>query len=738
MTGASHRRRNVLICLCLAVTIVAVYWPVSHFEFINYDDNGYVTENLPVRDGLTLRGLVWAFTTNHMGNWHPLTWLSLMLDCQLFGLKAGPHHLVNVLFHIVNTLLLFSVLNRMTRAPWRSGSVAALFALHPLHVESVAWVAERKDVLSAFFWMLTMWAYVQYVETLNAPKSAVARPSQAVKAKAERSPVRRSLGEGGTPHAFYSLALLFFTLGLMAKPMLVTLPFVLLLLDYWPLGRTRCTKSVIVEKTEAPLSHLLKEKLPFLALAVISCGVTFWAQRAAGAVAPLERLPIGERVANAVVSYARYLSAAFWPSGLAVFYPHRKWPWEVVVGAGVVLVGVSGWVIWRGRREPHFVTGWLWYLGTLVPVIGLVQVGVQSMADRYTYLPLIGVFMMAAWCIPNAAVGQQVGRMIVAGAAALVLIVCAVLCRLQVRYWRNSVTLFEHALAVTKDNPVAHSNLGVALAEQGRVEEALGHFEQALRIEPDYPEAHNNLGLALWQKGKVQEAIRHFERVLQIRPDSAQAHSNLGVALSQEGKVQEAFGHFQQAVRINPDSAETQNNFGGALLQRGMVQEAIGHCERALWIAPDMAEAHYNLGIASERLGKVPEAIGHYEQALRIRPDYLGAQNDLARLLATLAPAEGGDPVRAVTLAQRACEITGNRVPAYLDTLAAAYAAVGRFNDAVATTEKAVELARAAGQPQVIKELERRLELYREGQVYRQPQTPVRSQSVNAAGPQNP
>ncbi len=685
MAEISQRWRNVLICLCLVLVTTIVYWPVRNFEFVNYDDLYYVYENPQVQRGLTRQGLAWAFTAAHSDNWHPLTWLSHMLDCQLFGLDAGAHHLVNVVFHIANTLLLFGVLRRMTAAPWRSGFVAALFALHSLHVESVAWVAERKDVLSAFFWMLTMWAYVRYVETLNVQRSSLPTP---------RSPL----------HAFYGLALLFFALGLMAKPMVMTLPFALLLLDYWPLGRTPWAKPATGENLKIPPGRLLKEKLPFLALTVVSCGVTYWAQRIGGAIESLARLPVGDRIANAAVSYLRYLGKVFWPGGLAVFYPCQKWPVEIVAGAVAVLIALSVWAIRSARREPHFVTGWFWYLGTLVPVIGLVQVGEQSMADRYTYLPSIGLFMMAAWCVPSSAIGQRAGRMIAAATMALLLGACAVLSRSQVRHWRNSVTLFRHALAVTKDNYVAHLNLGVALAQAGRVEEAVEHLEDALRIKPGYADVHFNLGLALVLLGKIPEAMSHWEQALRIRPGFAKAHYNLGLVLWQAGKTQGAIGHFKQALRIQPD----------------------------------YAEAHVNLGLALEQTGNPREAIGHYEQALRIKPDTPEVQNNLAWLLATLAPADGGDPVRAVTLAERACALTGHRVAPYLDTLAAADAAAGRFNDAIATAQKAIELARAAGQPQVASEIEAHLELYRAGHPYRRPRTPVQGQSVDVTSPHNP
>ncbi len=583
MMEISRQRRNDLICLCLVLATIAVYWPVRQFQFVNYDDIYYVYLNPHVRSGVTPSAVAWAFSARYRSNWHPLTWVSHMLDCQLFGLDPGAQHMVNVMFHIGSVLLLFHVLNRMTAAPWRSAFVAALFALHPLHVESVAWIAERKDVLSAFFWMLTMWAYVRHVEKLTVRSSQFS--------------------------VHYVLALVFFTLGLMAKPMLVTLPFVLLLLDYWPLGRTRWAKPAVGEKLEKPLTQLMAEKLPFLALAAASCVVTVWAQ--SGAISSLEKLPLVTRLANAVVSYASYLSKAVWPRNLAVFYPYAKLSSQEIVIAVGVLIGISAWSIWKARRQPHFIVGWLWYLGTLIPVIGLVQVGQQSMADRYTYLPLIGIFMVLAWAVPPSVIQQRVSRQIIAGAAAALLGTFAVGCRLQVRYWENTETLFRHALQVTKDNWIAHYNLGFALAQAGNVPKALEHFEEAVRIKPDY------------------------------------------------------------------------------------------------------ADAQYNLGRALILLGRRSEAVSHWGQALQAKPDDIETQNDLARLLATLPRSEGGDSGRAVTLAEQACRLTSNHLPKYLDTLAMAYASAGRFGDAIATGQKAVELARVAGQWPLAGEIETRLEMYR-------------------------
>jgi tetratricopeptide (TPR) repeat protein len=814
MTEAVQRQRKLLICLCLAVTTAAVYAPVRHFQFINYDDNEYVTGNAHVRGGLTAQDLRWAFVSSRAGNWHPLTWISHMADCQVFGLNPGAHHLVNVLFHIANSVLLFLVLSRMTTAPWRSAFVAGLFALHPLHVESVAWVAERKDVLSAFFWMLTIGAYVRYVGRDAVPRvQGWPRRSAALPCS-----------------VWYIATLCLFALALMAKPMVVTLPFVLLILDYWPLGRTRWAQSEAKGNTVVPPSRLLKEKAPFFVLAAVLSAVTVWAQRSGGAISSLERLPVGERIANALVSYVRYLGKMFWPTDLAVFYPRQQWPWGAVVGAGAILAGVTAWTIWRAigaatrRREPYFLAGWLWYLGTLVPVIGLVQVGLQSMADRYAYLPSIGVFIMVAWAAPRAAVERPAMKAAAAVAAVALLAACATVSWSQIHYWKNSETLFRHALKVTRNNYVAHNNLGydladrgklaeaiieykaalqirpdqaelrnnlgVAYARLGRIEEALAEYAEALRIDPNCVEAHNSLGLALAAQGKTAEAIEQYQAALRINPDLAEAHNNLATALAAEGKIEEAaaeyaeafrvnpgsaeahynlanllashgrmaeaMAEYETALRINPDYAEAHNNLGNLLSSLGRLPEAIAeykaslrvnpdnpeaHCnlgvalanqgafaeaipeyEAALRIKPDLAEAHYNLGNALAAQGRLPEAVAEYQATLRLRPDWPLPMRKLAWLLATVDAAKGGDPQEAIGLAERASALVGNQGgTAYLDTLAAAYAAAGRFNDAIATAHKAVALARSAGQTQVANEIEARVQSYREGRPYRAP-----------------
>jgi tetratricopeptide (TPR) repeat protein len=605
---------ELLICLFLIVGILAVFWQVRTHEFLKYDDQIYITNNPPVKTGLTLKGLIWAFSTTHAGNWHPLTWLSHMLDCQLYGLKPAGHHLTSLLLHTVSTLLLFLVLKRMTGALWGSSFVAALFALHPLHVESVAWAAERKDVLSTLFWMLTMWAYVRY---------------------AERPGLKR-----------YLLVLLWFVLGLLSKPMLVTLPLVLLLLDYWPLGRfqfgqpsghhqSNTAKLKDSGDSRSFVLRLVLEKVPFFALAAISSFVTFLAQRSGGAVTPLESLPLESRVANALVSYGSYIGKMIWPDRLAVFYPYPDVLslWQAA-GAGLLLGCISLLVILAARRRPYLMVGWLWYLGTLVPVIGLVQVGEQAMADRYTYVPLIGLFIILAMGVPDLLSGWRYRRIVMAISASLLLLILMIVTWIQVGYWQNGVTLFEHSLKVTPNNSISQFSLGIALNDQGKPQEAIVHYAEALRFKPDNVEAHYNLGVAVAQQGKIQEAIAHFTKALEIKPDHANARNNLGVILASQGRTKEAITHYTEALRIDPNNAYAHNNLGLILAQQWKNQEAVVHYTEALRLEPDYAEVHNNLGVALAQQGKNQEAIAHFIKALQIKPDYANAHNNLGIALA--------------------------------------------------------------------------------------------------------
>jgi len=634
-----------LIGLLLIVATLGVFWQVRSHDFLNYDDDVYVSENSQVQEGFTRKSVIWAFTSGYASNWHPLTWLSHMLDCQLFGLNPGGHHLTNLMLHLANTLLLFLLLNRMTSSLYRSALVAALFALHPLHVESVAWVAERKDVLSTLFWMLTMWTYLLYVEHPRLWR--------------------------------YLLTLVVFTLGLMAKPMLVTLPCVLLLLDYWPLDRlalrqpedsinSGAQKGLSSSPQRSFLLRLFWEKVPFFVLAAVSSAVTFLVQQSSGAVKSVESFPLSIRIANGLVSYVSYIYKMIWPQHLAVFYPHQgsSLPMWLAGAAGLLLLGISVAVMRAGRRHPYLAVGWLWYLGTLVPVIGLVQVGLQEMADRYTYVPLIGLFIMIAWGIPELTRGWRYGRVVLRMAAGSLLAVLMVCTWMQLRHWRNNETLFKHALNTTANNFLAHDSLGNTLAQQGKIGEAIDHYSAALRIKPDYMNSHTNLGIALLQRGDVEQAITHFSAVLRyqsdspeahnnlglavarqgyvdraidhyftairLKPDYPQAHNNLGNALASQGKFDQAISHYSEALRIKPEDAGAHSNLANVLASQGRFKEAIDHYSQALQIKPDNFEAHINLGVVLADQGKLDEAIDHYSEALRIRPDYANAHNDLA------------------------------------------------------------------------------------------------------------
>jgi len=535
----------------LAAVTLAVFWNVQFHDFILYDDLPYVVLNRHVQSGLTGGSLFWAVTTMEMSNWHPLTWLSLMLDYDLFRLNPAGYHWTNLLIHIAGAILLFSLLRRMTEDIWKSALVAALFAVHPLHVESVAWVSERKDVLSAFFWFLTMGAYVRYTE----------RP-----------------GAGN-----YLLIIAAFSLGLLAKPMLVTLPFVLILLDIWPLRRlpvpfTRSNRTLPddVGGRGVTWSHALREKLPFFFLALLSSVVTYLAQMSWKAMPSLEALPLETRLANALIAYVQYIVKMFWPVDLAFFYPYVLWwpPW-ILAGAMLLLTGLTILTMRVVERRPYLAVGWLWYLGTLVPVIGIVQVGSQAMADRYTYIPLIGLFIMIAWGVPELMAKWRFRKPFLSVLSVVVLSVLAGCSWQQVQYWRNSVTLFERALSVTSKNYLTHNNLGVALFLEGRTEEAVRHYNAALQIKPDYADAHYNIGMALAAQGKYEEAIHRYREALHVRPDDAGTHNNIGVALAAQGKVDAAIGHYTQALQISPNHEKARANLAAALVRREGQRKAI-------------------------------------------------------------------------------------------------------------------------------------------------------------------
>ena len=721
------RWMRIGICVFLVALTWLVFGQTLRHGFINYDDPVYVYENPVVTSGLTLHGIGWAFSHSHSGNWHPLTSISHMLDCQFYGLKAGGHHFTNVLLHTIAVLLLFVLLLQMTGALWRSAFVAAVFAIHPLRVESVAWIAERKDVLSGVLFMLTLIAYLRYAR-------------------------RPSLGR-------YATMLVFFGCGLMAKPMLVTIPFVLLLLDYWPLGRLAQsppshskTKAANPRKDSPRIRQLIFEKIPLLALSAGSCIATLLVQRQA--IGSVKHFPLGLRAGNALVTCMTYIWQMIWPAGLAPFYPYpgsRMLFWEVIFASAALVVITVAAVALRKTR-PYLMTGWFWYLGMLVPVIGVIQVGLQGHADRYTYLPQIGLYIVIAWAMVDLVRSWRYRRQILGVAAALVIAALTWQTWNQTSYWHESESLWRHTLAVNSEADVPHGTLADTLFSQGRVEEAIPHFQAVLQFGHESPENQSHLGVALLKGGRTEEAIRHLRRVLEMDPAYIEGHYNLGTALLQNGELNEAIDHFQWELQIEPELADAHFNLGNAFLKQGRVDEAIGEykkglelqprnlaaclnlssallregqwdeavasSEKALEIQPANSDAHNNLAVAMAKKGRTREAIFHWQKALEIQPDKVGSQVSLARVLATSPDDSIRDGVRAVNLAEQALKLSGGRSPAILQTLAAAYAETGQFARAVETARRALELTTVQGNTPLAEALQKEIALYQAGSPY--------------------
>lgn len=653
---------TLIICLFLVAISLAVFGQTIRYDFVNFDDDLYVYNAPAIKAGLTIRGLALAVTAPHARNWHPLTTISHMLDCQLYGLNAGGHHGTNVLLHTIAMLLLFLVLRQMTGAFWRSAIVAGLFAIHPLHVESVAWVSERKDVLSAIFFFLMLSAYARYT---SAPS------------------ITRYLAVTGL-----------FAAGLMSKSMVVTAPFVLLLLDYWPLCRFEKPSAVTTAKNPEDGMHkrrtkaLFLEKIPLLVLSASACAVTFMVQkRAIGAIPPL---PLLWRVQNALVSYVIYVWKTIWPTRLAIFYPHPNnnlTIWQVA-GATALLLGITLAALVLRKQRPYLFTGWFWYLGMLVPVIGLVQVGEQGHADRYTYLPHIGLFLVAVWLVADMIALREATVPYATATAAVLIVALASAAFVQTSYWRNSETLWTHALAVTSDNDCAHNNLGYLLADRGDLDGAISHFEAAARIRSLRTDRHYNAG-------------------------SAYVEMNLADALAQKGQSDEAMVHYEQAIRLEPNYADAYYNRGNVLFTKGRIDEAIADLEKTLQIQPNDADAHTCLGNALLRQGLRTEAIAHYEKAMALAPEDPHSRNNIAWLLATSSDAAIRDGAKAVAFANEAVQLSGGREPSFVRTLAAAYAESGRFSEAVAAAGQASAIATMQGKTKLANSLEKDLLLYR-------------------------
>jgi tetratricopeptide (TPR) repeat protein len=721
-----HRNspRRWWICAALAAITVAVFSPVFHYDFLTFDDQIYVTENPYVRSGLNFNSVAWAFQTSTSGNWLPLTWISHMLDFQCHGMKAGGHHLTSVLFHAANAALLFLLLQKMTGAVWRSALVAALFAWHPAHVESVAWIAERKDVLSSFFWLLTLWAYVRYTENLKSQISNF--------------------------KFYYIAALLLFALGLMAKPMIVTLPFVLLLLDFWPLGRM----------SRPSLSRLVIEKAPLFALSAACCVAAIWAQQQSHAIASAGEISLWHRLGHVLASYLDYIVMLVFPRHLAIFYPYPLHESAArVIGGAAVLALLSVLTIAGARRRPWLAVGWLWFVGMLVPVIGLVQVGDQAMADRYTYLPAIGLFIIVAWGGAELALRYPVIKLF-APAVGLAMLAAT---WMQIHYWKDTRTVFERARQVTQNNYLAlsllgslraadadldgamalyrealrdkpnyskghfflahgleqqgkidaakseyalalrlnptfepaHIFLGLLLAREKKYDQAAAEYEAALKINPRSATAHNDLARLLQTEGRLDESVRHYLAALQFDSSLAQAHNNLGVLYLQKGQLADAVAQLREALRLNPGNVETEYNLALAFNQQQQWKEASEILQRIAPAQPKNANVQYQYGLALAHQGKTREAMSQYAHAILLTPDFAEALNELAWIAATDPHPELRNGPQAVEMAGRACELTGREQPAMLLTLAAAYAETGRFSEAMAAAEKGRDIAKA-------------------------------------------
>ena len=646
---------KLFVIFGLTIIVLAAFWQVRTFEFVQYDDDRYVSNNKHILSGFSIKNVIWVFTSVHGGNWHPLTGLSHIMDCQLFGADAGRHHLVNLLIHIVNTLLIFAVLWQMTNALWASAFVAACFGVHPLHVESVAWISERKDVLSTMFWLLTMFAYFRYA----------------------RMPTI----------SYYILTLILFTLGLMAKPMVVTLPFLFLLLDYWPLERM---KLLGTDKNSGSQKHsasdrwknflkLILEKIPFFVLSAVFCVITIAVQSSSGAVKDTTRFPVPTRIANAVVSYARYIEKMVWPVNLTFFYPHpgEKIVYWQVFGAFIFLAGITYLIIRESARYKYLLTGWFWYLGTLVPVIGLIQVGGQSMADRYTYIPLVGLFIIAAWGANDILAKWSYKKIVLTLLSLAIIAILTVLTRFQANYWRHSWSLFERAIAVTEGNYIAYDGRGLLYQQKGQYDLAISDFQKALSANPWYAPAYNNLGLVYNNKGGYDLAISCYNKAIEINPKKVQTYNNRGNAYKGKGQLDSAIADYNKAIEMDPEFAEAYYNRGNAYLNKKDFDRAISDYNKSIELKPMNAEAYSNRGLAYLNKGDFDHAISDYNKSIEIDPKYAIAYNNRAN-----AYKIHGNFDLAISDYNKAIEINPKLIGAYLNKAGACEKA-GRTAEAI-------------------------------------------------------
>ncbi|OYW75782.1 MAG: hypothetical protein B7Z37_11825 [Verrucomicrobia bacterium 12-59-8] len=680
------RWTTAAVCLLLALMVLALFWQCRQFAFVNFDDNVFVYENKHILQGLTWQNASWSLTagigrdSTDADFWRPLSFMSHMLDVSLFGLNAGAHHLMSVALHMLTTVALFLVLKAMTSRLWCSAFVAAFFAVHPLHVESVAWVAERKDVLSGLFFVLTLGAYLRFV----------------------RQPFQ---------WGSYLLVLLLCAMSMMSKPMLVTLPCVLLLLDFWPLGRTR---TVAVKR-------LLAEKIPMFVMVVIVSGLTLTLPGNKSAEA-WAGLPWYYSTGNAVLSYGVYLRQTLWPDGLTCFYLFPGWNLNFgsVAVAAVVLAAISSWAVWHRKKMPSVLVGWLWYLGMLVPVIGLfMQAGGQAHADRYTYLPMIGLSMMVVWPLADWAGTRRSRRMALGGAAVTVLIVLMILAHTQVSHWRDTRSLLTNLLRSTPDDPTVYANLGTTLIEMGQTQEAVASFERALSLNPSQPVARLNLGLILLRAGRLDEAAVHLRDAVKVNPKSAEAHHGLAYILLQQGDLEQAIRHFQQAADLHPDVGNCLN-LGNAQLQAGQFAKAIDSYLKVIAADPRHADAHYCLGMAYARLGRLDSAVNHYQSALLASPGHLPSLNNLAWLLATSRIETLRNGAKAVALAEQALQLPGASKAYLMRTLAAAHAEAGDYDKAGQIALQAAAIASSEGNTGLAQEILRERNAFLSGAPWRE------------------
>jgi tetratricopeptide (TPR) repeat protein len=718
-----------LICVVLILLVITAFEPVRHNDFVDYDDKTYILLNQHIHDGITWDSVKWAFTSGYAGNWHPQTWLSHMLDIDLFKLNPVGHHLHNLALHIASVVLLFLILRSLTGSLWRCALAAAIFGVHPLRVESVAWAAERKDVLCALFWMLTTAAYIGY---------------------ARRGGVLR-----------YLLVIMCFGLGLMAKPMIVTLPLVFLLLDIWPLARvpnllSENILSAVAPSRPAPIGRLIVEKIPLLLLVAVSCLVTYKVQSSSGAVDALD-VTWTERIANGLISYVNYIVKIIWPINLAALYPFPEQGYPLWKPAAAFLL-LSGWTVWtvrRVRKWPWLFVGWFWYLVTLIPVIGLVQIGNHAMADRYSYLPCVGILLMLVWTVFQCSARWKIPRIVYAVLCAGVIPALIMTTRIQAAYWKNSLTLNEHTLAVTENNYVVYNNMGAALLVEKRYDESLDYLRKALEIRPDYYLANTNMALTLKDLGQYDQAQVYANAAIKKEPYWGLAYFIRGRTLVAMGRDDDALAAYKQAAKLDSEDFRFFYDAGLLLAKKGAFQEAIHYFKETIRCYPAWGDAWRDMGLAQQRLGLIEDAlasyrmalklisrdyvtcyrtavcfeqIGHprdaiyfYRQAITFKPDFSQAIDKLAWLLATSPVAEVRNPSEAVLLAQKANQIAEYKNYWLLDTLAAAYAAGGRFKEAVETLQKAIKLAQTTNDAAAVEVFTTRLQLYQENLPYLEP-----------------